>query len=134
MSLRENAVAAVAAKLVAGGVASGRVYRSRQDALAADELPAVVVEPLSESASEEVLRMLDRTLTVRLSVFGKSTPGDAALDATIAAAEAALLADRTLGLGSDVQVSSSIETSWDFGEQDGVRADVDFQISMRTPL
>ena len=134
MSLRENVIAAVAAALVAANVASGRIYRSRQDAFAFDELPAVIVGPLSESASEEVLGMLDRTLTVRLSVYGKIAPGDAGIDATIAAAEAAVLADRSIGLGSDVQVSSLVDTSWDFGEQDGVRADIDFQIRMRTVL
>ena len=67
MSTRESVLAAFSSKLIAASVASARVYRSRQDALASDELPAVVIEPLGESASETSLGMLDRTLTVRVS-------------------------------------------------------------------
>lgn len=134
MSTRESVLAAFSSKLIAASVASARVYRSRQDALASDELPAVVIEPLGESASETSLGMLDRTLTVRVSAFGRATPGDSTLDATLAAIETAILADRTLGLGAEVQVTSQLDTGWEFGEHDGVRADVDFQVIVRTAL
>ena len=43
-------------------------------------------------------------------------------------------ADRTLGLGSEVQVLSSIETAWDFDDFDRTRIAVTFTVSMRTAL
>jgi len=132
MSTRESILAAAAAALVTASVASGRVYRSRQEALTT--LPAVIVEPLSESADETVLGMLDRTLSVAVSVHASGAPGDNAADATVAAVESAMLADRTLGLGSEVNILSTIDTRWEFDEQDMCRATLIFQVSFRTAL
>lgn len=132
MSLRETVIAAAAAALVAANVASGRVYRSRQEAI--ETTPSVVVEPLAEDADETVLGMLDATLTLGVTVYAKGKPADGAADATLAAARAALQADRTLGLGSEVQVLSRFTTEWAFDDYDVCRATLSFQISMRTAL
>lgn len=137
MSLRESVLAAIQSALVAANVASGRVYRSRTAALVT--LPSVTVEPESESATEEVLGMLTRTLTVVVYVFAAGSPPDSAADATLALVESTLLADRTLGLGSEVQVLSPIETTWDFdpeqsGSYDHTRIGLRFTVSYRTAL
>lgn len=132
MSTRESILAAAAAAMVTANVADGRVYRSRQEALAT--LPAVIVEPLSESADETVLGMLDRSLIVAVSVHASGEPGDNAADATVALVESTLLADRTLGLGSEVQIRSAVDARWEFDEQDMVRVTLTFNVSYRTAL
>lgn len=130
MSLRENVLAAISAKLIAANVASGRVYRTRQEAIAT--VPAVNVEPVSEQVEESVLGMLDRTLRVAVHVLAKGDTPDSAADATLDAAISAVLADRTLGLGSEVQVQSAFDVAWDFEDFDIARATATFSISMRT--
>ena len=132
MSTRESILAAAAAALVTANVASGRVYRSRQEAMTT--LPSVTVEPQFEAADETVLGMLDRSLNVSVTVFASGDPADAAADATLALIESTLLADRTLGLGSEVQVRSMLDTRWDFEDQDLVRVTSTFQVSYRTAL
>lgn len=132
MSTRETVIAATVAALKAAGVASGRVYRSRQEALAT--LPAVSVEPLSESADETALGMLDRTLALGVTVHDDGTQAANAIDATLALIESTLLADRSLGLGVDVQIASRVETRWDFDFSDITRATAIYSISMRTAL
>lgn len=131
-SLRENVISAAAAALVTANVAGGRVYRSRWHAL--PELPGVTVTPLGESADEAPLGMLDRTLSLAVTVHASGSPADGAADATLAEVEAAMFADRTLGLGSDVQIKSAMETRWDFDDADVVRVAAIFSISMRTAL
>lgn len=132
MSLRESVIAAAAAKLVTANVAERRVYRSRWHAL--PTLPAVTVHPMGESADESVLGMLDRSLSLAVTVHASGTPADNAADATLAAIETAMLADRSLGLGAEVQIRSGIETRWEFDDQDVVRAVLIFRIDTRTPL
>ncbi|MCU0810110.1 MAG: hypothetical protein MUE59_03590 [Thiobacillaceae bacterium] len=132
MSTRESIIAAAAAALVTANVAGGRVYRSRQEALTT--LPAVIVEPLSESADEMPLGMLDRTLFVAVSVHASGDPGDNAADSTVALVESTLLADRDLGLGPEVQIRSAVDTRWEFDDQDMVRVTLTFNVSYRTAL
>lgn len=154
MSTRETILAAVQTALVNASVASGRVYRSRQEAI--DIMPSVVVEPQFEAADETVLGMLDRSLNVSVVVFacGTATTGsgshghghahgsssstsvaaDTAADDTLALVESTLLADRTLGLGSEVQIRSILDIRWDFEDQDTARVTATFQVSYRTAL
>ena len=137
MSLRESVLAAIQSALVAAGVAGGRVYRSRTAALVT--LPSVTVEPESESATEEVLGMLSRTLGVVVHVFASGSPPDASADATLALIESTLLADRTLGLGAEVQLTSQLDAAWDFdpaesGTYDHTRIALRFTVSTRTAL
>ena len=130
MSLRENAIAALAAKLVTANVASGRIYRTRQEAIVT--LPSVIVQPVSETVSETVLGLLDRLVTVEVSVLAKGDTPDNAADSTVDAAAVAILADRSLGLGSEVQVLSDHETRWDYEDFDVTRVSTLYQISMRS--
>lgn len=130
MSLRETVLSAIGAKLVAANVASGRIYRTRQEAIAT--APAVNVEPVSEQAEEQVLGLMDRTLRIAVIVLAKGDTPDSAADATLDAVIAAVLADRTLGLGSEVCVLSGHEINWDFEDFDLARVSVVFTVSMRT--
>ena len=132
MSTRETLLAAVKTALINASVASGRVYRSRQEAMTT--LPSVTVEPQFEAADETVLGMMDRSLNVSVVVFASGDPADTAADDTLALVESTLLADRTLGISSAVQVRSMLDTRWDFEDQDLVRVTSTFQVSYRTAL
>ena len=132
MSTRETVLAAVKTALITASVAAGRVYRSRQEAMTT--LPSVTVEPQFEAADETVLGMMDRTLNVSVMVFASGDPADAAADDTLTLIESTLLADRTLGLGSEVQIRSMLDIRWDFEDQDLVRVSSTFQVSYRTAL
>ena len=61
-----------------------RIYRSRVEALARAESPAIVVEPISDTAQENTsLPTLDWSLTVRIAVIVRGTAPDQLADATI---------------------------------------------------
>jgi hypothetical protein len=132
MSTRETILEAVKTALITASVAAGRVYRSRQEAVTT--LPSVVVEPQIEAADETVLGMMDRTLNISVTVFASGDPADAAADATLTLVESTLLADRTLGISSEVQIRSMLDTRWDFEDQNMVRVTSTFQVSYRTAL
>lgn len=128
MSARETILAAIAAAL--SGVAGGHVYRSRREQL--DALPAVVIEPAAESASEIVLGYMDRRLQVAIHVFAKGDTPDGAADATLSSVWYALYANPSLGLGSDVQIDPTHELEWDFEDYDHVRATLRITLNYRT--
>jgi hypothetical protein len=128
MTTRENILAAVATAL--SGVASGRIYRSRREQLPA--LPAVVVEPINESASEELVGVIYRRLEVGIVVYAKGDTPDNAADTAISGAWSALVAAPTLGLGADVQLDMNHGVDWDFEDYDMVRATLRVTYQYRT--
>lgn len=131
MSTRETVLAAIATTLA--GLAGGRVYRARRDQLPA--LPAIVVTPDAEEVAEAVLGVLDRRLRVAVSIFAEGPTPDAAADALLAAVWAALTADLQLGIGgTDVQLEPAHSISWEYAENDQVRATLFLAIAYRTPF
>jgi len=94
---RETVIAAVIAKLTAAGVASGRIFRSRSYALAANELPAIVIRAGNESVDNNQRTISIRTFDVELEIVVRGEPADQLADPVIAEASAAILADQSLG-------------------------------------
>jgi hypothetical protein len=129
MSTRETILAALATTL--SGVASGRIYRSRREQL--QTLPAVVIEPLSETASEIVLGVLDRRLTVGIAVYAKGDTPDNAADVTLAACWSSLFVTPGIAL-SDVQIEPSHVIEWDIEDYDYARATLRITVSYRTAI
>ncbi len=130
MSTRESILAAMATAL--SGLASGRVYRTRQEQLST--LPAIVIEPLQDSATEYALGRADRRLTVQVSVFAKGDIPDSAADSTISSAWSALFAAPTLGLGDGVQLMPDHELSWNFDDYDYAQAVLRVTYLYTTPI
>jgi hypothetical protein len=81
--------------------------------------------------TEVVLSALDRRLTVAVSVYASGTTPDSAADDTLTSALTLLLADRTLGLGSNVQVLSVHELRWDFDNYEYARVVAMLQVDYR---
>jgi hypothetical protein len=99
-SKRESILAAVATTLVGTtGVAMKRIYRSRVEAFARNEAPALVIEPGTDSASEELVSncKIDWRLPVLIAVYTRGAIPDQLADPIIISLHSKLMADRTLG-------------------------------------
>jgi hypothetical protein len=67
---RETILAAIRTALTGTTGVSTRIYRSRVEPLARQESPAIVVEPVSDSAEQNTaLPTLDWSLTVRVAII-----------------------------------------------------------------
>ena len=130
MSARETILAAFQTAL--SGLASGRVYRSRMEQLPA--LPAIVITPDGEDAEEKLLGVMDAELTVNVSIYAKGDTPDSAADSLLSAVHAALSADLSLGLGSDVQIQPRRRVNWEFDQYDEARIAARYTVFYRTPF
>jgi len=95
---RESILTAIAAALAGTTQVGTRIYRSRVEPLARQESPAIVVEPISDSAEQNTsLPTLDWSLTVRIAVIVRGNIPDQVADPIIESLHAKLMADLTLG-------------------------------------
>jgi hypothetical protein len=95
---RETILAAIASTLAGTTGVSTRIYRSRVEPLSRGESPALVIEPISDSAEQLTsLPRLDWSLTVRIAVIVRGNIPDQLADATIESLHSKLMADLTLG-------------------------------------
>ncbi len=127
MSLRESILSALQATL--SSLCGGRVYRSRKEQL--PSLPAIVIRPETEIDTGEMLTVVDLTLTVAIEIYARADIPDQAIDPLLADVLAALRADATLGLGSDVQIMPARRIDWDIQNYDDGAATLRFDIIYR---
>lgn len=113
---RENILDAVVAALAGTYGVDTRIYRSRVEPFVRGDMPAIVVEPVSDQASQVNLARLDWTLTFRVTIYTRSTMPDADSDPIAADVHAKIMTDATLqGLAVDILPTS---VSFDFQEAD----------------
>jgi len=105
---RESILAAIKTTLAGTTGVGTRIWRSRVQALARQESPAIVVEPISDTAEQNTsLPTLDWSLTVRVAVIVRGDVPDQQADATVESLHSKLCADLTLGgYAIDVQPQS----------------------------
>ena len=105
MSRREAILAAVRTALTGTVGVGTRIYRSRVEPMARAESPAIIVEPVSDTAEQNTsLPTLDWTLRIRVVVIVRGNTPDQLADPTIESLHSKLMADLTLGgLAIDVQ-------------------------------
>ena len=105
---RESILAAIKTTLAGTTGVGTRIWRSRVQALARQESPAIVVEPISDTAAQNTsLPTLDWSLTVRVAVIVRGDVPDQQADATVESLHSKLCADLTLGgYAIDVQPQS----------------------------
>ena len=95
---RETILAAVRTALTGTTNVGSRIYRSRVEPLARGELPAIVVEPVNDSAVQNTsLPTLDWSLMVRVVVIVRGTIPDQTADPIIESLHSKIMADLTLG-------------------------------------
>lgn len=95
---RESILAAIASALAGTTGVSTRIYRSRVEPLSRGESPALVIEPINDTAEQNTsLPTLDWSLTVRIAVIVRGNVPDQIADPIIESLHAKLMADLTLG-------------------------------------
>ena len=95
---RETILAAVRTALTGTTGVSTRIYRSRVEPMARAESPAIVVEPVSDTAEQNTsLPTLDWSLTVRVAVIVRGAIPDQVADPIVESLHSKLMADLTLG-------------------------------------
>jgi hypothetical protein len=102
---RETILAAMRTALTGTAQVGTRIYRSRVEPLARNESPAIVIEPISDTAEQTTsLPKLDWSLTVRVAVIVRGTVPDQLADPIVKDLHSKLMADLTLGgVAIDVQ-------------------------------
>jgi|TARA_Y100000015_G_C2318368_1_gene55496 hypothetical protein len=132
---RENILATLKSTLANTTGVGTRIYRSRVEPLSRGESPAIVIEPITDDASQNTsLPTLDWTLRVRVSVIERSSIPDQAADDTIESLHSKIMSDLTVGgYAHDVQ---PVRTEFEFIEADqplGVISS-EFEIRYRTQV
>lgn len=95
---RETILAAVRTALTGTTGVSTRIYRSRVEPITRGESPAIVVEPISDTAQQNTsLPTLDWSMTVRIAVIVRGNIPDQVADPIVESLHSKLMADLTLG-------------------------------------
>ena len=96
---RESIVAAVTSALAGTTGVSTRIYRSRAEAFARDEAPAIIIEPAADVPRGEPVSTckIDWTLTIAIIVYTRGAIPDQLAAPIIGSLHGKLMADRTLG-------------------------------------
>ena len=97
MSKRETILARIVTVLAGTSGVGSRIYRSRVEPLARNEAPALVVEPISDTAQQDTLGTLLWSMTVRVAIIVRGNVPDQLADPIISDVHSKLMGDATLG-------------------------------------
>ena len=136
MTTRRESILSHIVTALAGTPGVGtRIYRSRVEAFARSECPAITVEPITDEASIDTsLPTYTWRLTVRIAVLVRGLVPDQLADPIVADMHRRLVADLTLGgYAMDIQ---PINVSWELVESDQPTGVVmcDYRILYRTTV
>lgn len=117
MTKREQILAALRTALTGTAQVGTRIYRSRVEPFTRNESPAIVVEPVNDTAQQNTaLPTLDWSLTVRVAIIVRGNVPDQLADPIVQSAHGKIMADLTLGgYAIDVQPQA---VSFDMVEAD----------------
>jgi hypothetical protein len=132
---REQILSAIASALASTAGVSGRVYRSRVTAMQRAESPAIVIEPISDTPTQNTsLPTLDWRMRVRVTVIVRGDTPDQLADPIIGSMHAKMVADLTLGgYAIDVQPDEVTYNMLDADQPAGVIFN-DYIIQYRTTV
>jgi len=132
---RETILAAIRTALTGTTGVGTRIYRSRVEAFARSECPALVVEPINDEASIDTsLPTYTWRLTVRVAVIVRGAVPDQLADPIVQSLHSRLTADLTLGgYAMDIQ---PINVSFELVESDQPTGVVmcDYRVLYRTTV
>jgi hypothetical protein len=132
---RETILAAVRTALTGTTGVGTRIYRSRVEPITREESPAIVVEPLSDTASQNTsLPTLDWSMTVRVTVIVRGVIPDQQADPIIESLHGKLMANLSLGgYAIDIQ---PIGVTFVLTEADGAAGEIqcDYRVMYRTSV
>lgn len=132
---RESILARIRTNLTGTTNVGTRIYRSRVEPLARGELPALVVEPISDVCVQLTSApSLDWTMTVRVAVIVRGDIPDQVADPIIESLHSKIMADLTCdGFAYDVQPTG---VGFDLQEADQPSGVItcDFVVKYRTKV
>jgi hypothetical protein len=132
---RESILAAIKTVLAGTAGVGTRIYRSRVEAFARSECPALVIEPINDEASIDTsLPTLSWRLGVRIAVIVRGNIPDQIADSIVQSLHSKISADLTLGgIAMDVQ---PISVGFDLVESDQPTGVVmcDYRVLYRTTV
>ena len=129
-SKTERILAAIQTTLAGTDGVGARIYRDRWEALARNEMPALVIHPETEDQQLTTIPFTQSTLTVAIDVLISGSPLSTLADPTRVSLHSKLMADRSLGgLAFDV-IPAGVTWDADSGEIGILRCS--YQISFRT--
>ncbi len=129
---RETILTAVRSALTNTAGVGTRIYRSRVEPLARAESPAIVVEPVNDTADNGVVPKLDWQLTVRIAVIVRGNVPDQIADPIVEDVHKRLLSDATLtGMVVEIVPVSVTFDNMDADQPAGVVM-MDYSIRYRT--
>ena len=98
MTKREQILAALRTALTGTAQVGTRIYRSRVEPFTRGESPAIVIEPVNDTAQQNTaLPTLDWSLTVRVTIIVRGNVPDQLADPIVQSAHGKIVADLTLG-------------------------------------
>jgi len=132
---RERILRAIEDKLALTCGVDGRVYRSRVTAMQRAESPAIVIEPISDTPTQNTsLPTLDWRMRVRMTVIVRGDVPDQLADPIIEDMHARIVADLTLGgYAIDVQPDEVTYNMLDADQPAGVIFN-DYIVQYRTTV
>ena len=132
---REQILSAIATALATTAGVNGRVYRSRVTAMQRAESPAIVIEPISDTPTQNTsLPTLDWRMRVRVTVIVRGDVPDQLADPIIESMHAKMVADLTLGgYAIDVQPDEVTYNMFDSDQPAGVIFN-DYIVQYRTSV
>lgn len=130
-SIRESILAAIATALDNIDGVDDRVYRSRTEPVIRMDTPAILIEPVRDSAEQPVCSYIMWNLLVRINVISRGDIPDQVVDTVVADVHAALASNNLGGLCLDVQAVGTNFEMIDGDQPIGIIAS-DFQIMYRT--
>lgn len=132
---REQILTAITTALASTAGVSGRVYRSRVTAMQRAESPAIVIEPISDTPTQNTsLPTLDWRMRVRIIVIVRGDVPDQLADPVIESMHSKIVADLTLGgYAIDVQPDEVTYNMLDADQPAGVIYN-DYIVQYRTTV
>jgi hypothetical protein len=133
-SKRDQILAAITTTLAGTTGVGSRIYRSRVDAFARNESPAIVVEGGRETAEAISDCKLDWTMDVLVAIYARGAIPDQVADPVRTSAHTKLMADRTIGgLAMDL-VPTTIDPQLEAADQPALWMVCTYQVRYRTAI
>jgi len=135
MTKREQILAALRTALTGTAQVGTRIYRSRVEPFTRGESPAIVIEPVNDTAVQNTaLPTLDWSLTVRVAIIVRGNVPDQMADPIVEDAHGKIMADLTLGgYAIDVQPQSASFELLEADQPAGVIS-LDYLVRYRTSI
>jgi hypothetical protein len=134
LSVRESILQAVVERVRGLSNTGLKVFRSRRAALGRLELPAVIIEPVSDSGEGDNTTIYqDWQLLVSVRLFTRGDAPDVASEALAAQIHSALMADGQLGGLALSITGTNVTYALEFSEGTACETQLEYQINYRTP-